>query len=57
MSNEDWPNLSDFRQALRSQVAGGRPEDQGLRERKKNLMRQLISDTATHSFSSEDSTT
>ena len=48
--NEQWPDLRDFRHALHEQLSGGDPLDQGLRQRKKNLMRQLISDTATGLF-------
>jgi AcrR family transcriptional regulator len=48
--DEQWPDLRDFRHALHQQLSGGDPLDQGLRQRKKNLMRQLISDTATRLF-------
>jgi AcrR family transcriptional regulator len=47
---EDGANPGDFRQALRDHLPGELPEIQGLRERKKTLMRQLISDTATVLF-------
>jgi AcrR family transcriptional regulator len=48
--DEQWPDLRDFRHALHEQLSGADPLDQGLRQRKKNLMRQLISDTATRLF-------
>ncbi|MFY9782063.1 MAG: helix-turn-helix domain-containing protein [Acidimicrobiales bacterium] len=47
---EDSANLGEFRQSLRDHLPGELPEIQGLRERKKTLMRQLISDTATLLF-------
>jgi AcrR family transcriptional regulator len=49
-NEEDGANPGDFRQALRDHLPGELPEIQGLRERKKTLMRQLISDTATVLF-------
>ncbi len=48
--SDQWPDLRDFRHALREHLAGTDPLDQGLRQRKKNHMRQLISDTATLMF-------
>jgi len=44
------PDLRDFRHALHEHLGGVDPLDQGLRQRKKSLMRQLISDTATQLF-------
>jgi AcrR family transcriptional regulator len=43
-------NLDDIRHSLRDALPGEPFELLGLRERKKNLMRQLISDTATLLF-------
>jgi AcrR family transcriptional regulator len=42
--------VNDFRQALRQHLRDPEALHQGLRERKKALMRQLISDTATLMF-------
>ncbi len=42
--------LTDFRHALRERLGDPQAMEQGLRERKKKLMRQLISDTATLMF-------
>jgi AcrR family transcriptional regulator len=50
---EDDPThspLLDWRQALRQHVISTSDENEGLRERKKRLMRQQISDTATLMF-------
>ncbi len=49
-THDDGTGLTEFRQALRERLGEPRPLDQGLRERKKQLMRQLISDTATMMF-------
>jgi AcrR family transcriptional regulator len=46
---EDRPSLLDWRQVLRSHLASAEHAE-GLRERKKRLMRQQISDTATLMF-------
>jgi AcrR family transcriptional regulator len=48
--DDEGVNLGDSRRSLRDSLSDERPEIQGLRERKKNLMRQLISDTATMLF-------
>jgi AcrR family transcriptional regulator len=50
-SNPDhWPDILDWRQAVREHLKDAQQEDEGLRERKKRLMRQQISDTATSMF-------
>jgi AcrR family transcriptional regulator len=46
----DEAEKADFSQSLRDALPGEPLEIQGLRERKKKLMRQLISDTATLLF-------
>jgi AcrR family transcriptional regulator len=45
-----WPDILDWRQAVREHLKDVGPEDEGLRERKKRIMRQQISDTATSMF-------
>jgi AcrR family transcriptional regulator len=46
----DQPGVLDWRQALRQHVSSSLHENEGLRERKKRLTRQQISDTATLMF-------
>lgn len=48
--DDDGASFTEFRQALRERLGESPPLDRGLRERKKQLMRQLISDTATMLF-------
>jgi AcrR family transcriptional regulator len=45
-----WPALLHLRRAEGERIIGGAYSDEGLRERKKRLMRQQISDTATAMF-------
>jgi AcrR family transcriptional regulator len=46
---DEWPHLRDWRHLVREHDDTAQ-EDEGLRERKKRLMRQQISDTATWMF-------
>jgi AcrR family transcriptional regulator/Sec-independent protein translocase protein TatA len=53
MNNEPydrWPRYIDWRHATRDHFGEPDQNDEGLRERKKRLMRQQISDTATAMF-------
>lgn len=45
-----WLDILDWRQSVREHLKDASPEDEGLRERKKRMMRQQISDTATSMF-------
>jgi AcrR family transcriptional regulator len=49
-NRDHWPDILDWRQGVREHLKDARHEDEGLRERKKRLMRQQISDTATSMF-------
>jgi AcrR family transcriptional regulator len=49
-NRDHWPEILDWRQAVREHLQDAQQEDEGLRERKKRLMRQQISDTATSMF-------
>jgi AcrR family transcriptional regulator len=49
-NRDHWPDILDWRQAVREHLQDAQQEDEGLRERKKRLMRQQISDTATSMF-------
>jgi AcrR family transcriptional regulator len=49
-NRDHWPDILDWRQTVREHLKDTTQEDEGLRERKKRLMRQQISDTATSMF-------
>jgi hypothetical protein len=49
-NNDKSASINEFRRVLRDHLNDPEALHQGLRERKKALMRQLISDTATLMF-------
>lgn len=48
--SDEGAGINELRHAVRERLAGAPTLEEGLRERKKKLMRQLISDTATLMF-------